>query len=279
LNGPGALSPLFDLTPLKPTQLFDNFYFVGTRSVGAFVIDSGDGLIMIDSGWGDQDCSQFVEDMRKLGLNTGNIKLILISHEHLDHYGGVNYLKREVCPGARAALSVVGWYHLQARPIDNEGGPYSNKPQSIDFFLTDGQRITLGKTVVQIVFTPGHSPGCVSFIIPVTDQGSRHVVGIMGGTGLASPNWERAYVYQSSIDYFQKFSREARCDIGLATHAWDYEEAMAQLRNNQNGDFNPLVIGTEKFDSIYLGKYRKIVQEAIAKLPPEPKMPSPLQVR
>ena len=126
---------------------------------------------MIDSGWGDKDCAQFVEDMRKLGLNPGNIKLILISHEHLDHYGGVNYLKREVCPKVKAALSTVGWYHLQARPIDPEGGPYSNKPQSIDLFLTDGQRITLGNTVVQIIFTPGHSPGCVSFIIPVTDQG------------------------------------------------------------------------------------------------------------
>ena len=104
-------------------------------------------------------------------------------------------------------------------------------------------------------------------------------MGIMGGTGLLSPNWEKAYVYKSSIDYFRQFRREANCDIGLATHAWDYEEDMAKLRNRQNGDINPLVIGTEKYDSIYLGKYRNIVQEAMAKLPPEPKMPLPPQVR
>jgi hypothetical protein len=58
-----------DFTPMEPTKLFDNFYYVGTKSVGSFIIDTTDGLIMIDNGWGEKDCALMVNDIKKLGLN------------------------------------------------------------------------------------------------------------------------------------------------------------------------------------------------------------------
>jgi metallo-beta-lactamase class B len=265
----GSLPPIGDLTPIEPTRLFDNFYFVGTRSVGALVIDTGDGLLMIDSGWGETDCSQFTADIKKLGLNPGNIKLILLSHEHLDHYGGVQYLQREVCPQAKVAISTIAWNYLQARPAEPEGAPYSNpRPRSIDIFLTDGQKIALGNTEVRIVATPGHTPGCVSFIIPVTDRGVPHMAGIMGGT-LLNPNRDWAYLYKSSIEYFQKFTREAKCDAGLAVHPWGFEVSLAMARVRKPEESNPLVIGTKNFETVYLQYFRGISQETLEKLPPE----------
>ena len=270
-----AFASIADFTPIEPTQLFDKFYFVGTKSVGALVIDTGDGLLMIDTGWGEKDCSQFAGDLKKSGLNPGNIKLILLSHEHLDHYGGVQYLQKEVCPRAKVAISTIAWNYLQARPAEPEGAPYSNpRPRSIDVFLTDGQKITLGNTEVRIVATPGHTPGCVSFIIPVTDHGKPHMTGIMGGT-LLSLDRERAYLYKSSVDYFQKFTREAKCDSGLAVHPWGFEETLALARKRKPGDPNPLVIGTDRFESVYLQNYKDIFTETIEKLPPET-FPSPL---
>jgi len=266
---------LFDFRPLEPTRICDNLYFVGTWSVGAFIIDTGEGLILIDTGWGEADCARFVTDVRNLGLKPENIKLILVSHEHLDHYGGVDYLKTAVCPRARVGMNATGWYHLKTRPLDTGRGPYSCPPKAIDFYLSDCQHLTLGNSTVQIVFTPGHSPGCVSFIIPVTDQGHRHIAGIMGGSALSGANWERAYLYKSSVDYFETFTRAAGCDIGLAAHAWAYVEAMAKLRARKPGEANPLIIGPEKFSTQYLQYYRDVFQNAVKNLPPEPQMAQP----
>ena len=139
--------PGTDFTPMEPTKLFDNFYYVGTKSVGSFIIDTADGLIMIDNGWSEKDCALMVDDMKKLGLNPANIKLILLSHEHIDHYGGTQYLKSKISPNAKVALNRVGWDYLRTRPIE---GAYDNpRPKSIDMFLTDGQTIALGNTTVR----------------------------------------------------------------------------------------------------------------------------------
>jgi metallo-beta-lactamase class B len=277
LNSPTVISTtsIFDLTPMEPVRLFDNFYYVGTKSVGSFVIDTKDGLVMIDTGWGEPDCSQFVNDMKSLGLNPRNINLILISHEHLDHYGGVPYLKKKVCPDAKVGMSTIGWNYLQARPAGPPENAYGYaRPQSIDIFLTDGQKISWGNTIIQIISTPGHSYGCVSFIVPVIDNGMPHTVGIMGGL-LLRPDWEMAYLYKSSIEYFQQFTRESNCDVGLRVHFWGYEAELTALRARKPGEANPFVIGTGKFESVYLQYFRNIFQSTIKQMPPEISPPPP----
>ena len=236
---------------IEPIKLFDNFYFVGTTIVGAFIIDSGDGLVMLDTGCGDEDAAMMVADMKSLGLDPSGIKLIFISHEHFDHYGGVNYLKKNVCPDAKVAMSLVGWNMLQTVP--SEWAYVGSRPVSADIFLTDGMKIKLGNARIQVVATPGHSPGCMSFIIPVTDNGTSHVVGIMGGSGVW-PAQTEARLYKSSVEYFKAISYRAKCDVGLFIHP--QESYYAALRIRKAADPNPLVIGTDKFNTVYLQKYR-----------------------
>ena len=235
----------------KPIKLFDNLYFVGTNIVGAFIIDSGDGLVMLDTGCGNEDAAMMVADMKKLGLDPSAIKLIFISHEHFDHYGGINYLKKNVCPNVKVAMSLVGWNLLQSVP--SEWAYVGSRPGSADIFLTDGMKIRLGNGRIQVVATPGHSPGCMSFIIPVTDNGTPHVVGIMGGSGVW-PTQTEARLYKSSVEYFKEIASDAKCDVGLFIHP--LESYYAALRNRKPGEPNPLVIGTDKFDKVYLQVYR-----------------------
>ena len=95
---PDALtsSPLFDTTILKPTQLFDNFYFVGYVSVGSFVIQTSDGILLIDSMWAPKDAQTvIVPAMIELGLDPEDIKFVLITHGHSDHYGGAHFFESE----------------------------------------------------------------------------------------------------------------------------------------------------------------------------------------
>lgn len=238
-------------TSIEPIKLFDNLYFVGTTAVGAFVVDTGDGLVMLDTGCGDTDVALMVSDMKKIGLNPSRIKLIFISHEHFDHYGGVQYLKRNVCPDAKVAMSLIGWNMLQTVPLE---GPYiGTRPQSVDIYLIDGMKIKVGNTTFQIVSTPGHSPGCVSFIIPVTDKGERHVAGIMGGSAVF-PTQVETKLYKASIEFFKAFATIARCDIGLYFHS--QEETFASLRTRKPNENNPLILGVDKFDSVYLKSFR-----------------------
>jgi metallo-beta-lactamase class B len=246
----GFLAPPY--TSIAPVRLFDNFYFVGTTAVGSFIIDTGDGLVMLDTGCGDEDCAMMVADMKKIGLDPSKIKLILLSHEHFDHYGGVQYLKREVCPGAKVAMSLIGWNMLQTVPLE---GPYiGTRPPAVDIYLTDGMKIKVGVFRFQVVSTPGHSPGCVSFIIPVTDQGEPHVVGIMGGSAVF-PTQTETRQYKASIEYFKAFATVAGCDIGLYFHS--AEETFAALRVRKPGEPNPLVLGRTRFDSEYLKSFRE----------------------
>jgi metallo-beta-lactamase class B len=246
---PAAFSPPYK--SIIPTKLFDNLYFVGTTAVGAFIVDSGDGLVMLDTGNGDTDVAMMVEDIKKLGLDPSEIKLIFISHEHFDHYGGVQYLKKNICPDAKVAMSLIGWNLLQAVPL--EWAYIGTRPQSVDIYLTDGMKIKIGSVIFNVVATPGHSPGCVSFIFPVHDNGETHVAGVMGGSAVW-PTQVETRLYKSSVEYFRAVAEAAKCDVGLAFHSLDSD--FAQLRVRKSGEPNPLVLGQEKFDTVYLKKYR-----------------------
>jgi metallo-beta-lactamase class B len=257
---------------IAPIKLFDNLYFVGTTAVGAFIIDTGDGLVMLDTGINDDDAALMVRDMKKLGLDPSKIKLLLISHEHFDHYGGVRYLKKNVCPNAKVAMSLIGWNFLQTVPL--EAGYINPRPQAIDIYLADGMKIKLGHTTIQIVATPGHSAGCVSFIIPVTDNGKPHIAGIMGGTGAWATQLE-IRLYKTSIEYFKAFTTAAKCDVGLGVHSTEPDFAAVRVR--KHGEAHPLVIGTEKFDTVYLQKFRDLYQYVLdsGKVQPYPGVVAP----
>jgi len=276
LPDPDLLPPtLFGSLPypsIAPVKLFDNFYFVGTTAVGAFIIDTGDGLVMLDTGINNDDVANMTKDMKKLGLNPSKIKLILISHDHFDHYGGVQYLKKNVCPKAKVAMSLIGWNFLQTVPL--EAGYINPRPQKVDIYLVDGMKIQLGNTTFQIVATPGHSAGCVSFIIPVTDNGKAHMVGIMGGTGAWATQLETR-LYKASIEYFKAFATAAKCDVGLGVHYTEPDFAAVRIR--KPGEAHPLVIGTEKFDTVYLQKYRDLYQYVLGsgKMQPYPGVIAP----
>lgn len=245
-------------TIIEPLKLFDNLYFIGTTTVGAYIIDSGAGLIMLDTGCDNVDAAIMVEGIRKLGLNPEKIRIIFISHEHFDHYGGVQYLLKNICPDAKVAMSLVGWNMLQTVPVEwNYTEP---RPQKADIFLTDGMKIKVGNEIVQVVSTPGHSPGCVSFIFQVTDNGEPHVAGIMGGIKVW-PTQLETKLYKSSIEYFKAFAENAKCDIGLSFHPMESNLTPVRLRKSE--ERNPLIIGQEQFNSVYLQSFRNLYKQML----------------
>jgi metallo-beta-lactamase class B len=131
-------------------------------------------------------------------------------------------------------------------------------------------KIKIGNEIFQIVATPGHSPGCLSFIFPVKDNGENHMAGIMGGSAVW-PTQVETSLYKSSIEYFKAVAKAAKCDVGLLFHS--QESDFAQLRIRKPGEPNPLVIGTDNFDLVYLKKFRDRYQKMLESGNLEPYQP------
>ena len=124
-----------EIYPIEPLKVFDNVYWMGTRAVGVLVIDTGDGFIMIDSGSSDAEAAYIAESFARMGLDPAKIRLIVVSHEHFDHYGGVPYFIRNVCPDVLLAISRTGWNLLQTRPL-----PETRRYETVLCFYSRTQR-------------------------------------------------------------------------------------------------------------------------------------------
>ena len=106
------------VNPFAPVKVFDNVYWAGSQAVGAVIIDTEDGYVMIDDGSNDDEAQHIAQSLEKLGIDGRKIKLIIISHEHFDHYGGTSYFLKNACPDAKIAISRIGWNLLQTVPTE-----------------------------------------------------------------------------------------------------------------------------------------------------------------
>jgi glyoxylase-like metal-dependent hydrolase (beta-lactamase superfamily II) len=123
-------------------MLGSNCYIIGGRTEG-IVIDPGVRL------------NEIVDEISKLGLK---IEYILLTHSHIDHILSVDKLRQTT--GAK-----VGVHELDASALDNErlnssrtfGLNYKFEPA--DVLLKDGDRIEVDGLEIEIIHTPGHTPG------------------------------------------------------------------------------------------------------------------------
>ena len=115
--------------------------------------------------------------MKKLGMDPATIKYAVISPSHPDHYGGGKFLQDKY--GTKVYMSKEDWDGL-----DRANG---TKPAR-DLVATDGQKLTLGDTTVTMYFTPGHTPGTLSMLFTVKDNGKPINVAYSGGTAFNFPS-------------------------------------------------------------------------------------------
>lgn len=153
--------------PYEPFKVFGNTYYVGAEGVSAVLIAGDGGSILLDGGL-PQTAPLIDAGIRKLGLKTGDIKLIVNSHAHYDHAGGINALQRMT--GATVAASAPG-----KRAIE-QGEPTADDPQyafgrAANGFpaarnvraVADGETLRVGDLAITAHLTPGHTPGATTW--------------------------------------------------------------------------------------------------------------------
>ena len=236
---------LNDNTPLKPTKVFDNVYCIGSVSVVAWVINTSEGLILIDSMWDDRDAKLIEDGIKGFGLDPKNLKYILISHGHGDHYGGANYLRNKY--GAKTVLTKTDtdlMYNL------NTGANSPRSPKTkVDIYAKNKDVITLGDVSVTILETPGHTAGCSSYIFPVKYKGKEYTAVLWGGTGLPRDK-ELVKKYKQSAEYFKKEALSRNATVSLTAHLFaDNGYAnLEKVANLKAGEQNPFIMTKENME-------------------------------
>lgn len=250
---------------LPPTQAFDNLYFVGTGSVASWVIKTSQGLIVIDALNNNEQAEQYIEKgLIELGLNPKDIKYLMITHGHGDHYGGQEYLVNKYQP--QVVMSDVEWQRLEQPKLDFESPRWGKRPTR-DISAKNADEITLGDTQVQIYVTPGHTPGTISLVFPVYDNGVKHMVSLWGGTGLNyGPDLERITAYSEAAKQFGEVTDKAGVDIFLSNHPKrdGSFERFKLLNTRKQGEPHPFVIGktqvSHAYDMLYNCTYAQVLK-------------------
>ena len=157
-----------------PFRIFGNLYFVGSVPASTHVVDTGEGLVIFDPGY-HQNLHMVIDGMYRLGLNPYDIKYIFNTHGHIDHLGATRALA--LMTGAKTVLGRADRQYANGEldlTYAAELGMQYREVFEPDILWEDGESLTLGRTTVSCMATPGHTPGALSYFFPVTDGARRH---------------------------------------------------------------------------------------------------------
>ena len=212
---------------VAPFQVSPRTWYVSGQSwVGAYLIDTGDGCILLDTAI-PESLYLLVDSVYRTGHTMGDIKMILLSHAHFDHIGGAAALQR--LTGAPVYMSREDTLFMEKVPGETLVLDPDSHAQAfaVDRFYDDGAPIRLGEVEIQTVLTPGHTIGCTSFFWkeknPVT--GEVYNVAMHGGVGANTMN-DQYYAASAYLtpDLRDRFLNDADriaampVDIALPSH-------------------------------------------------------------
>jgi metallo-beta-lactamase class B len=233
--------------PHHPFKIAQDLYYVGASDYASYLIVTRAGMIVIDGG----DAAtgvQVLKNIRTLGFDPKQVKILLNSHGHFDHAGGLAQIKRET--GAKLLVSAPD-AALIARGGKGDmlfGDRYPYEPVKADGLLKDGQKVALGGVTLTAHLTAGHTRGCTTWTFPVVDAGLRRNVrqALVHCSSSVLPGYrlvgKETYPGQRA-DYEKSFRfwRSAPCEIFLASHAQFFrmEEKLGELVMDGNRFYDP----------------------------------------
>jgi metallo-beta-lactamase class B len=230
--------------PVAPFRIIGNIYYVGASDITSFLVATPRGLILLDGGFV-ETAPQIEANVERLGFRLADVKVLLNSHAHMDHAGGLAELKRRsgaalAASGADAVLLARGG-HGDFRFGDTLTFP----PVVADRILKDGDTVALGGTVMTAHLTPGHTAGNTTWTTTAEEKGKTYRVAFMGSATinpgvvlLGNPEYPGI-----AGDYAKAFTvmKSLPCDVFLAPHGSFFHLAEKARRLAAGETPNPFV--------------------------------------
>jgi metallo-beta-lactamase class B len=231
--------------PVPPFRIAGNLYYVGSKGLASYLITTPKGHVLLNSDL-EANVPLLQDSVTKLGFKFSDIKVLLISHAHWDHDAGSAAIKK---------LTGASYQVMDADvPVVESGGKadfqYSSKPEwlypatKVDRVLHDGDEVKLGGTILVAHLTPGHTKGCTTWTMKVTEHGK-----VLDAVIIGSPNVNPGYklvnnaLYPSIADDYRKMFRVLAalpCDLFLGAHGayFGMDEKMPKMKP---GVANPFI--------------------------------------
>lgn len=249
-DGPGFMdmyNSLVKQPPLPPMQVMDELYFLGNAWTASWAVKTSDGLVIIDALDNTDEAKQYIEGgLKTLGLNPADIKYVVVSHAHGDHYGGANYLKEKF--GAHVVMSDIDWKVFDDPKFDPKRIPLFDPPPKRDIAVKDGETLKVGDTTLTFHVIPGHTLGTLATVFTVHDRGEAHNAVAWGGTAYNfGPISERLQIYADTTEKYHDILKKENVDIFLSNHV-TFDAAVAKmeaLKERKPGAPNPFVVGQD----------------------------------
>lgn len=252
---------------VQPFRIYGNVYYVGDDWVCVHLIDTGDGLLMIDSG----NCGTaglLVNSIWEAGFRPADVKWIILSHGHIDHVGNARFFRDTWGsriylgePDARMFAEHPEFSYLQDSPCvcDTVFEP--------DEVIRDGDELHFGKLTVSCRLVPGHTEGCTALFFDAEENGVKKRCGYYGGFGfntltksvlreMGDTDFRMWKTYAASID---KVIDEP-VDIFLGNHTQD-NNVIEKSGRMAAGGGNPFINSAEWHD--YLSRKKADLEKFI----------------
>lgn len=243
LSAASARALPHDNDPVAPFKIGEGLYYVGASDITAFLFVSKAGMILLDGGY-DTTAPQILANIRTLGFDPKQVKVLISTHAHTDHAGGFAQLRRET--GASLYASAADGA-LMARGGKGDFGlkdAAAYPPVTPDRTVADGQKVSLGTWTLTAHLTPGHTRGCTTWTFPVTVAGKvRQGLVLCSNSVLSMYRLDKAHESYPGIaaDYERSYAtwRRLPCEVFLGSHGQFFHltEKRAALEGGQADAF------------------------------------------
>lgn len=235
--------------PREPFNIISNIYYVGSEGLSSFLITSEQGHVLMDGGL-PQNADMIAANIKTLGFDIQDVKILLNSHAHFDHSGGLARLK--TLSGAKMIASAADTPWLESGNYPGSTDPlYSAPPVKVDQTIMDQEVVSLGSINLKANLTPGHSPGCTSWSMTASEGGADFDVlffcsASVAGNKLVNPPQHEGIV----ADYRKTFdiTKDWTPDVFLAGHPFFFD--MENKRAAQIGGEPLAFVDRESFPKV-----------------------------
>jgi len=247
--------------PIRPYRVVGNIYYVGSEGLSAWLISSSEGHVLLDSGPSPAGAKLIEANIQALGFKLSDVKILINTHAHFDHAGGLAQLKADT--GAKVWASRPDEPALKKGQHfgDNDNGLTPFAPVKVDKAFGDGQKLKLGETTLVAHLTPGHTIGCTTWTTQVIDRGRPLNVTFPCSASVAGNVLVGNKTYKNIVaDYRFTFAalKALPTDVMLPSHE-EQGNLLAKRRKMLAGDVNAFVDPSE------IARYATASEEAFDK--------------